>query len=163
VETLSAGRDPRDVDAAAQIWAEATAARDGDSEVARLEISRPVIDAVLQRSPQAFVLVSRDSDGNETGFAAVEALTTSTKTRATAQVSYFGVRPGRWGLGIGETLLRELQRRLTAAGYSRVELSVYTDNTRAAALYERLGWTAIGAPTAHPRSGKLEQRYELLL
>jgi hypothetical protein len=60
-------------------------------------------------------------------------------------------------------LLLETCQRLEAAGYASVELSVYVDNHRAAALYHRLGWKAIGPPAAHPRTGKPEQRYELQL
>jgi len=60
-------------------------------------------------------------------------------------------------------LLREVQARLAATGYWTAELSVYVDNTRAVALYERLGWRPYGAPTPHPRTGKPEQRYELQL
>ena len=77
--------------------------------------------------------------------------------------SGIGVHPRQWGQRIGETLLLETSRRLRAAGYASVELSVYVDNHRAAALYQRLGWQAIGPPTAHPRTGKPEQRYELHL
>ena len=40
-----------------------------------------------------------------------------------------------------------------AAGYARVELSVYVDNQRATSLYERLGWRPCGLPTAHPGRG----------
>ena len=69
-----------------------------------------------------------------------------------AQVSYIGVHPRQWGQRIGETLLLETCRRLKTAGYASVELSVYVDNHRAAALYQRLGWQAIGPPTAHPRT-----------
>lgn len=68
-----------------------------------------------------------------------------------------------WGQGIGELLLLEACRRLKAAGYARVTLWVYVANRRAAALYERLGWRPLGAPAAHPQTGKLEQRYELTL
>jgi len=78
-------------------------------------------------------------------------------------VSYIGVRPQLWGQGIGETLLLETFRRLKAAGYARVELSVYLDNPRAAALYERLGWRPVGMPAPHPQTDKPEQRYELRL
>jgi RimJ/RimL family protein N-acetyltransferase len=61
------------------------------------------------------------------------------------------------------SLLDAMRRRLQAAGYARVELSVYVDNRRAVAWYDRLGWRRRGAPAAHPGTGKPEQRYELRL
>ena len=166
-------RGSGDIDVAAQIWAEATAARDGDEEVADLSASRPVIEAVLARSPESFVLIARAdagvSDGSAAdhnaggntvgaGFAAVEPT-----GEGRAQVSYLGVRPGSWGRGVGELLLREVQSRLAGTGYRTAELCVYVDNARAVALYERLGWRPCGAPAPHLRTGKPEQRYKLRL
>jgi ribosomal protein S18 acetylase RimI-like enzyme len=155
----SACRDPLLLDMAAQIWAEATTTRDGRDEMPALDVSRPVIQGVLDRSPRAFLLIARAADGTAAGFAAIEPVAESSET--TAQVSYIGVRPQLWGQGIGETLLLETLRRLKAAGYTRVELSVYPDNRKAVALYERLGWRPVGRPAPHPRTGKPEQRYEL--
>jgi ribosomal protein S18 acetylase RimI-like enzyme len=143
-----------------QIWAEATAARDGHDEVPGLDVSRPVIQCVLDRSSRALLLIARSADGTA-GFAAIEPLAGG--SNVVAQVSYVGVRPRLWGQGVGERLLLEMRWRLRAAGYARVELSVYVDNRRAAALYERLGWRPRGVPAAHPATGKPEQRYELRL
>jgi ribosomal protein S18 acetylase RimI-like enzyme len=159
------------VDEAARIWAEATAARDGDGEVPGLEVARPVIQGVLDRSPQALLLIAFSADGTAAGFAVVEPLagrtlagwTSAGRDEPAAQVSYLGVRPRLWGRGVGERLLQEVRRRLTVAGYAHAELLVYDDNRRAIALYERLGWRPHGLPTAHPRTGKPEQRYELRL
>jgi len=152
-------RGSADIDVAAQIWAEATAARDGAENVADLSASRPVIETVLARSPESFVLIARTAATCvSAGFVAV-----GPSGEGRAQVSYLGVRPGSWGHGVGELLLREVQARLAATGYWTAELSVYVDNTRAVALYERLGWRTYGAPTPHPRTGKPEQRYELQL
>ena len=116
---------------------------------------------MLDRSPRAFLLIARSADGTAAGFAAIEPVAESSETAA--QVSYIGVRPQLWGQGIGETLLLETFRRLKAAGYARVELSVYPDNRKAVALYERLGWRPVGRPAPHPRTGKPEQRYEVRL
>jgi ribosomal protein S18 acetylase RimI-like enzyme len=148
------------IDEAARIWAEATAARGGHAQVPALDVSRPVIQGVLDRSSRAILLIARSADGTAAGFAAIEPAPGS---ETAAQVSYIGVHPRQWGQRIGETLLLETCRRLKAAGYASVELSVYVDNHRAAALYQRLGWQATGPPTAHPRTGKPEQRYELHL
>ncbi len=154
-----ADRDSGDVDDAAQIWAEATAARDGQDEVAGLSLSRPLIEAVLDGSPAAFVLVARGADGAAAGFVAVEPVART--GQALAEVRYFGVRPSLWGRHVGELLLTELRARLKSAGFTGAQLLVYSDNARAVALYERLGWQARGEPVPHPRTGKPEQRYEL--
>lgn len=58
---IEATRRAADVDAAAQIWAEATAARDSEHEVASLDISRPLIQTVLDRSDRALLLIARES------------------------------------------------------------------------------------------------------
>jgi ribosomal protein S18 acetylase RimI-like enzyme len=149
------------VDEAAQIWAEATAARDGDENVADLEVSRPIIAGVLERSPRALLLIARAAEGPAAGFAAVEPLDSTDEN--VAEIRYLGVRPGMWGRGVGEALLRALPERLREAGFGRAVLSVYADNSRATALYERLGWQLSGAATPHRVTGKAERHYELRL
>jgi ribosomal protein S18 acetylase RimI-like enzyme len=184
VEVTEAHRGSRGIEEAAQIWAEATAARDGDEDVADLSLSRPVIEAVLDGSPAAFVLVARTEDGTAVGFVAVAPATVLASSVAPssvapssvargsvaagagtsqprAEVRYLGVRPDMWGRGVGEWLLTDLRSRLAAAGFAGGQLLVYADNSRATALYERLGWQVRGEPTPHPRTGKPEQRYEL--
>jgi ribosomal protein S18 acetylase RimI-like enzyme len=161
VDVIDAAGRVRLIDDAAQIWAEATAARDGRDEVPTLDDARPVIQGVLDRSAQAFLLIARSDDGTAVGFAAIEPVTGRNETAA--QVTYIGVNPLLWGRGIAETLLLETCRRLKATGYAAAELSVYVDNERATTLYERLGWQRVGLPTVHPKTGKPEQRYELAL
>jgi ribosomal protein S18 acetylase RimI-like enzyme len=151
-------RAPADVDAAAQLWAEATAARDGEDEVAGLTESRPIIQGVLDRSADSFVLLGTFGRGMPGAFAAVAPI-----RERVAELVYFGVSPHLLGLGAGRELLGELQTRLQALGYDRAELSVYTDNVRAIRLYERLGWRAYGDPVPHRRTGRPEQRYRLSL
>ncbi len=41
-----------------------------------------------------------------------------------AEVAYLGVSPRLWGQGVGEALLRAIERRLRADGYARAALSV---------------------------------------
>ena len=171
MDVVEACRGSRELEDAAQIWAEATAFRDGESDVAGLSDSLPILESVLDRSPQAFVLLARADSGAAAGFAAVEPMTVESSTVESgtgttgtrAELSYLGVCPGSWGRGVGRLLLRQVQSRLTSAGYTHAELSVYVANTRAVTLYERLGWQPVGAPTPHRRTGKPEQRYELVL
>jgi ribosomal protein S18 acetylase RimI-like enzyme len=161
VDVIEARAGSPQVDEAAQIWAEATAARDGDEDVADLEVSRPIIAGVLGRSPRALLLIARAAAGTAAGFAAVEPLGSADEN--VAEIRYLGVRPGMWGRGVGEALLRALPERLREAGFGRAVLSVYADNSRATALYERLGWQLSGAATPHRVTGKPEFHYELRL
>jgi ribosomal protein S18 acetylase RimI-like enzyme len=161
VDVAEASRGSQELEDAAQIWAEATAFRDGESEIAGLADSLPILEAVLDRSPQAFVLLAHADDGVAAGFVAVEPVSGTTGTRA--RVSFLGVRPSMWGCGVAQLLLRQMRSRLANADYTRAELLVYVANERAVRLYERLGWMPVGAPTPHRRTGKPEQRYELAL
>jgi ribosomal protein S18 acetylase RimI-like enzyme len=161
VDVVEASRGSQELEDAAQIWAEATAFRDGESDVADLADSLPILEAVLDRSPQSFVLLAQADGGVVTGFVAVEPVAGTTSSRA--QVSFLGVRPSMWGRGVAQLLLRQVRSRLANAGYIRAELLVYVTNVRAVALYERLGWKPVGTPTPHPRTGMPEQRYELAL
>lgn len=87
----------------------------------------------------------------------------STTGEATAEVRYVGVHSEGWGSGVGAQLMHVLPGRLAALGLVRARLMVYLDNHRAVQLYERHGWRAHGYPTSHPKTGKLEQRYDLEL
>lgn len=149
------------VDDAALIWAAATAARDGDDEVAGLNLARPVIEGVLARSLRALLLVAVDDTDRAVGFVAAEPVTEPVADDGRAELSYLGVHPDAWGLGVGRALMAELPARLAAAGYTEAQLLVYVDNAPAVRLYERYGWRRHGSPTVHPRSGRLEQRYVL--
>lgn len=142
--------------AAAQIWAEATAARDGDPDVAPLELSRPVIQHVLGE-PGGFLLIA-ERDGVVVGFAAV-----APTGAGVAELHYLGVGPRFAGAGVGKTLLGALPGELTLSGFTEAALKVYVDNFRAVRLYETAGWRPRGAPSVHPRSGRLEQEYRLKL
>ena len=102
----------------------------------------------MDRSSRALLLIARCADGTAAGFAAIEPL--GGGNEAVAELGYLGARPLLWGEGIGERLLLEIGQRLKTAGYVSVQLSVYVDNRRAIALYERLGWLPRGGPAAPP-------------
>jgi len=150
------------VDDAAQIWAEATAARDGDVDAAPLDVSRPIIEAVVNRSARSLLLIALDVDGRTLGFAAAEPRSNAGGERR-AELRYLGVRPDAWGVGVATQLLTTLRLQLKTAGFATAQLLAYTDNPRASALYRRLGWTPYGVPQPHPRSGRPEQPYTLNL
>ncbi len=99
--TFDVSDSPADRDAVAQLWAETTAARDGRDEVAPLDRSRPVIDAVLDGSPRSVLLVGRD-DQQVVAFAAAAPV-----DERTAEVRYIGVSPRAWGGGVGTGKLEQ--------------------------------------------------------
>ncbi|WP_327011022.1 GNAT family N-acetyltransferase [Dactylosporangium sp. NBC_01737] len=150
--------DREHLDEAATIWAEATAARDGEAEVAPLSLARPLIQRVIERSPRSLLVVALDASDRVVGFAAVEPVSAD---GSTAEVRYLAVRPGSWGGGVGRQLMLALPGVLAAAGFTHGELDVYLDNPRAVNLYEELGWIPSGDAAPHPRTGRLEQRYRL--
>jgi RimJ/RimL family protein N-acetyltransferase len=63
-----------------------------------------------------------------------------------AHVGVLGIslHPDWRGLGLGEQLLREAIAAARAFGYQRIELGVFARNTRAAALYRKLGFVEEG-------------------
>ncbi|MEU8611763.1 GNAT family N-acetyltransferase [Actinoplanes sp. NPDC048791] len=146
------------LDDAALIWAEATAARDGDAEIAALSVARPIIQRVIESSPRSLLLVAVDPAGQVAGFAAVAPMAAH---GSTADIRYLAVRPRHWGDGVARQLMQALPGLLAAAGFTRGELDVYLDNPRATKLYEAHGWRPYGDAAPHPRSGRLEQRYRL--
>jgi GNAT superfamily N-acetyltransferase len=146
------------VDDAAQIWAEATAKRDNDPEIAPLALSRPVIDAVLRSSLRSRLLLAVDATGQVVGFIAIEP---SASDSETAELRYLRVLPSVWGSGVAAALLAALPKWLSAAGFTSAVLSVYTDNQAAITSYVHAGWVPIGDATPHRGSERLEQQYRL--
>lgn len=147
------------LDDAARLWAAATAARDGDRDLAPLSRSRPLIEQVLAADGSMILLL--DADTGE-----LQAFATAQPTRdeeANALVGYFAVHPRAWGRGLGRRLAAELPGRLRELGFERAWLLVYPDNAPAVALYERNGWRPTGETHVNPRSGRVMMRYELAL
>lgn len=143
---------PEHVDTAALIWAHAVTVRDGYDEVPTLEEARPGIENALANEP-SLLLLALEND------VAVGFLAGGPQETGTAYINYVGVHPDAWGRRVGEALLRALSGALTERGYTDAQLLVYVDNVRGVRLYERLGWTKIGDPAPHPRTGRVEQRY----
>lgn len=57
--------DREHLDQAAAIWAEATAARDGDAEIAPLSVARPLLQRVAEGSPRSLLLAAAGFTGGE--------------------------------------------------------------------------------------------------
>jgi ribosomal protein S18 acetylase RimI-like enzyme len=147
------------IDGAAQVWAEATAFRDGDPDVAPLKNSRPIIAGVMGR-PRSVLVVALDDDDRVMAFAvAAPARDLAGGADLTAEVEYTGVRPGTWGGGLAHAVMELMCSELAADGFTGAQLMVYVTNSRAVSVYKHLGWQAAGDPRPHPRTGKPEQRY----
>lgn len=148
------------LDAAARIWAEATSARDNDDEVPPIELSRPIMRRVLNASPRAFLLMVLDEDERPVAFAAIGPVA---ENETMAELHYVGVEPPSWGRSFGAVVMAAAVDVLLERGFSEARLLVYADNLRAAQLYERNGWRPHGEAVQHPRTGKAEQEYRLVL
>jgi ribosomal protein S18 acetylase RimI-like enzyme len=60
--------------------------------------------------------------------------------------------------------MARLVDELVSSGFLSAQLLVYADNASARRLYERMGWTwDEQEPSVHPRTGKPEVRYLLIL
>jgi ribosomal protein S18 acetylase RimI-like enzyme len=136
VERLGAGdaqRRARDSEDAASVVAEAFGVTADRVPALRAEIlagfDDPLIDVCLARSGDAPVAVGRRHGHDGLSY-----------------LSAIGVRHGWEGLGLGEAVTRALIDGARAAGHDVVYLGVYPDNTRARALYERLGFAVLGGP-----------------
>ncbi|MGE5170032.1 MAG: N-acetyltransferase family protein [Rudaea sp.] len=68
-----------------------------------------------------------------------------------------GLLPEYRGRGIGERLLRASIEAARAAGFERIELTVYARNERAFALYRKVGFVHEGTRT---RGKKLDGEYD---
>jgi ribosomal protein S18 acetylase RimI-like enzyme len=68
-----------------------------------------------------------------------------------------GLHPDYRGRGLGERLIRAALDAARAAGFERIELSVYGRNARAAALYRRVGFVHEGTRV---RGKKVDGQYD---
>ena len=68
-----------------------------------------------------------------------------------------GILEAYRGRGLGERLMRDALEAARGRGFERVELDVYATNTRAIALYERLGFVHEGVKR---RTRKLDGAYD---
>lgn len=147
------------LDDAARIWAEATAARDGDPDVAPLDVARPLLESAVSGSAAALFLIALDGDGKAVGFAIGEPVGAAAERRA--ELRYLGVGPDAWGGGVATRLLAAVRDELRARGFVEAELWVNDDNQRAIALYRRTGWEPVPEVRVNPRSGRQMRRYAL--
>jgi RimJ/RimL family protein N-acetyltransferase len=68
-----------------------------------------------------------------------------------------GLRPESRGIGLGTELMQKTIAHARRMGLTRIELQVFTSNTRAIRLYEKLGFVLEGT---NVRYARFEDRYE---
>lgn len=143
-----------DLDAVTALWAAAEAARKAELDPAAgggvTADDQVTAERVARRlgEPSAFGALA-EVDGEAV------ALAIATQARVDdgahpqpvpglAHVGMVAVQPTRWGTGLGELVLGELQRLARDRGYTRAQLWTHESNQRGRRLYERLGWAASG-------------------
>ena len=99
----------------------------------------------FRQSDGSVVNLVAEQDGELFGWAAHGPYRGGEVRIADAELYAIYVDPGRYGAGIGHTLLQESVRRCTAAGHDRMYLWVLKGNARARAFYERAGFRPDGA------------------
>jgi ribosomal protein S18 acetylase RimI-like enzyme len=82
-------------------------------------------------------------DGEHAGSASIAPVMRLDKYRHRAGFG-MSVKKKYWHLGVGTALLSACIETARDAGYEQLELEVVADNTRAIALYERLGFVTYG-------------------
>ena len=82
-------------------------------------------------------------DGKVVGTAGIEAVGTMYKVRHRAEFG-ISVLKEYWGLGLGTALLRACIQCAKEAGYVQLELNVVANNTRAIAIYKKMGFVEYG-------------------
>ncbi len=147
-------------EAAAEIWALATAARDG-VEPGPLVQARLQIDKALDAGLASMLLLAETPDGEPLGFAAVDVPYPSTSDQTAAEIVYLAVHPAAWRRGVCGALLRGVEDHLRRRRTPTAFLWVYDDNAAAVGAYTRAGWVpdATGRARVNPRSGRRERRH----
>lgn len=119
----------------------------------------------FRQSDGSVVNLVVEQDGELFGWAAHGPYRGGEVRIADAELYAIYVDPGRYGAGIGHTLLQESLRRCTTAGHDRMYLWVLKGNTRARAFYERAGFRPDGTEEPFEVDGARvpEVRYTLAL
>lgn len=94
------------------------------------------------RAPHSgtLVLLAEDSDGRPVGVLFVSTRADYFTGSPHAHVEVLALDPAAQGQGLGRRLMEEAERWARGRGYGAITLNVFDGNTRALALYERLGY-----------------------
>lgn len=130
------------------------------------EVTLTVVDeeAYITRileNPRA-VLLTAKVGGTLVAMAGVNPIGEPDKVRHRGSFG-ISIRESHWKLGIGTALLQEVLEAAKALGYSQLELEVVSENWRAIALYQKLGFIRYGARPAGFRLRDGRKLEELLM
>ncbi len=106
------------------------------SDEALLMLSRTLIGDPEREGVQ---FLARDGDGRAAGFATLFWGWDTTEASRIGTMNDLYVEPGARGSGLAERLIKECLSRCAARGASRLEWMTAPDNTRAQAVYDRVG------------------------
>ena len=106
------------------------------SDEALLTLSRSLLDDPEHEGLQ---LIARDPDGAAVGFATIFWSWSTTRARRIAVMNDLYVTPEARGSGLAERLIAACADRCRAHGARRLEWQTALDNSRAQAVYERVG------------------------
>ena len=139
---------PTQVRVAAELWARATARRDGTSVRAREAVELGLLRRLAERGAVAELAVVGDRA------VGVHVVLTGP---GRLEVVYLAVDPQVWGSGVGSRLLERIDE--VAVEHRAVELRLWVidDNARARALYERAGWRVTGQTAVHEDGDRVER------
>ncbi|MEP6677968.1 MAG: GNAT family N-acetyltransferase [Betaproteobacteria bacterium] len=144
----------------------------GDTEGFRAGVSAVIAERIYLASLQPFSLLRTaafvaenlevgnpqfvaDAGGQIVGWCDVRRETIDSYAH-TGMLGMGVIAPWR-GRGIGERLIRKTLDAARAAGFERIELSVYATNTRARGLYEKVGFAVEGTRV---RGRKVDGEYD---
>ena len=102
-------------------------------------------------SENAIELVA-EVDGRIVGLSGIDPVSRIIKARHRANFG-ISIEKAYWGLGIGDAMTKACIALAKQAGYTQIELGVYSDNEKAIRLYEKNGFKAYGA---QPRAFRLK-------
>lgn len=145
---------PADAAAVARLWTEADAIRRHEAGVTGSDAAdetRGEAEGQVRRrlsAPGGFAVVAEEGGELVAAALALQALEREGAgpgpVPGLAHVTMVAVAPGRWGRGLGATVLSAALREASARGFRRAQLWTHETNRRAQRLYERLGWVASG-------------------
>jgi ribosomal-protein-alanine N-acetyltransferase len=101
-------------------------------------------DELSQRSDGRYYVLAEEAAAGLLGYAGLAAPGGADGADGAGDVQTIGVRPDRWGRGIGAALLTALLDEAAGRGCTAVFLEVRADNERAKKLYRRFGFEEVG-------------------